>query len=423
MSEKERNDDNTGKSEGKPGHGKRILLRTFGCQMNVRDSEVVAGLLEKAGFEVCADEKAADVVIFNTCSVREHAENKVWSEIGRIVKGTRKDRRNKGSQGQSPSGSFPVARPLIGLVGCMAQNYKDEVFRKSPYVDFVVGPTDIDKIPSIVDRLLKHKSGRAGLDVYDLKVWETDAEVRPEHIYHTGHFGDPKQAYVVISEGCSNFCSYCIVPYTRGPVRHRPHERILQEIREAVSGGIHDITLLGQNVNSYLDGGFTFLDLLRAVNGIDGIEQFSFVTSHPRNASEGLFRTMAECDKLKKYLHLPVQAGSDRILAAMNRGYTRKYYLDLAAKYRTIIPDGALTTDIIVGFPGETEQDFQDTYDLLGEVEFDAAFIFKYSPRPHTKAAQMADDVATADKERRHAAVLTLQKEISSKRKHEKDRL
>jgi tRNA-2-methylthio-N6-dimethylallyladenosine synthase len=313
--------------------------------------------------------------------------------------------------------------PLIGLIGCMAQNYKDEVFRKSPYVDFVVGPADIDKIPSIVSRLLKHKSAGAGFDVYDLKVWETGAESRPEHIYHTGHFDDPKHAYVVISEGCSNFCSYCVVPYTRGPVRHRPHEQILREIDEAVSAGIHDITLLGQNVNSYLDSGFTFTDLLRAVDRIEGIREFSFVTSHPKNASEELFSTMAECVKLKKYLHLPVQAGSDRILAAMNRGYTRKYYLDLTEKYRTIVHSGALTTDIIVGFPGETEQDFQDTCGLINEVRFDAAFIFKYSPRPHTKAAQMADDVTAADKGRRHAAVLTLQKKISADKKNEKDRL
>jgi len=395
MAEKERNDDNTGKSEGKQGNGKRILLRTFGCQMNVRDAEVIAGLLKQAGCSLADGPEKADAVIFVTCSVRQHAEEKVWSEIGRIAK------QNKGQSPVRSESDPPRAGtvPIIGLVGCMAQNYKEQAFERSPHVDFVVGPGDIAKIPGILERLTANRS-----TLYAQKVWETDGETRPEEIYHTGFYEDKEHAYVVISEGCSNFCSYCIVPFVRGPLRNRRHEDILAEIREATAEGITKVTLLGQNVNAYTSpvsshtSHVGFVDLLRLVNEIDGLKEFSFITSHPRDTASELFKAMAECEKIKKYLHLPVQSGSDRILTAMNRGYTRKFYLDLADNYRRIVPGGVLTTDIIVGFPGETARDFKDTFELVNRIEFDAAFIFKYSPRPHTEALKRPDDVPKEEK-------------------------
>jgi tRNA-2-methylthio-N6-dimethylallyladenosine synthase len=361
--------------------------------MNMRDSEVIAGLLKQAGYRIVEDEAEADVVIFNTCSVRQHAEDKVWSEVGRVAK-----------KPQFPSATVPI----IGIVGCMANNYRESIFERAPAVDFVVGTADIGKIPEILSEIEKHKGG-----MFKKKIYETDAGFREDGIYHTGFHLDKEHAFVVISEGCENYCSYCVVPYVRGKLRSRDSREILKEIREDLDAGITKITLLGQNVNAYKYGEIDFTGLLKQVNAVNGLEEFSFVTSHPKDTPIELFKSMAECNRLIKYLHLPVQSGSDRILKAMNRGYTRKFYLDLAANYRTIVPNGALTTDIIVGFPGETEEDFQDTFDLVKQVEFEASFIFKYSSRPRTEASRLADDVPKEEKERRHALILQLQKKIS----------
>jgi len=428
-------DANTDKSEGplrrsdKQGHGKRILLRTFGCQMNVRDSEVVCGLLDKAGYRMTEDEDGADVIIFNTCSVRQHAEDRVWSAIGNLTrvrkrKATVNERRATNDERRTTNNE----QPIIGIVGCMANCYRDEIFRRAPAVDFVVGTRDIAKIPQIIDNL----GGKKGTvpfgdsPLFLRKLWETDAEARPEEIYHTGFHLDKEHALVVISEGCENFCTYCVVPYVRGNLRHRNYEDILREIREAVDRGITKVTLLGQNVNAYGKMGTVpkkrgqspfFIELLEKVNAIKGLKEFSFITSHPKDTSVELFRAMADCAKLKKCLHLPVQSGSDKILKAMNRGYSRKFYLDLADNYRKIVKNGVLTTDIIVGFPGESEKDFQETYDLINEVKFNAAYIFKYSPRPHTAAAGLSDDVPKEEKERRHRLILELQKKISRGKK------
>ena len=382
---------------------KKIYLKTFGCQMNVRDSEVIAGMLSKAGCALCDSPDDADVIIFNTCSVRQHAEEKVWSEIGRIAKGCRKE-----------PGARP--KPLIGLAGCMAQNYKESVFERSPWVDFSVGPADIAKIPAIVESLLKS----AGT-MFERKVYEVEGELRPEEIYHTGFYAEKDHAFVVISEGCENFCSYCIVPYVRGALRHRKPEDILAEINAAVKSGIRSVTLLGQNVNSYVSSGVGFIDLLGKVNAVEGLEEFSFVTSHPRDSSPELFQAMAKMEKLKKFLHLPVQSGSDRVLKLMNRGYTREDYLKLAGQYRAMVPGGVLTTDVIVGFPTESEKDFEDTLALVKEVDFDSAFLFKYSPRPHSDAFNWPDDVPQEVKEKRHALLLDMQKEISRKKRMKND--
>ena len=375
-----------------------VYIATYGCQMNVRDSEVVAGLLQKAGYKLTYSRQKADVIIFNTCSVRQHAEDKVWSEIGRF-----KDSK------------------IIGVIGCMAQNYKQAVFARAAQVDFVVGPADIHKIPEIIKSFTrggKEQSLKKGESPFFLrKIWETDGEKRPEEIYHTGFYADKEHAYVVISEGCSNFCSYCVVPYVRGALRHRKHADILNEIKAALDQGITKVTLLGQNVNAYQHGSIDFIRLISMVGSIDGLKEFSFITSHPKDASSALFKAMADSEKLKKYLHLPVQSGSHRILKLMNRGYTAKYYLELADNYRTIVKGAKLTTDVIVGFPSETENDFRDTYNIIKKIGFDAAYIFKYSPRPNTAALKLDDDVPKKEKERRHALILELQKKISRNKK------
>jgi tRNA-2-methylthio-N6-dimethylallyladenosine synthase len=400
--------ENRAETERKGKKKLRILLRTFGCQMNVRDSEVICGLLKNEGYALIDDPAQADIVIFNTCSVRQHAEDKVWSEIGRLRKPKTENR-----------------KPIIGIVGCMAQNYKDKIFERSPQADFVVGPGDIHKIPGIISKLLAISPQPSAKNIFEMKIWETDGKVRPEEIYHTGFYENKEHAYVVISEGCSNYCSYCVVPYVRGPLRNRNYRDILREIEEAIDKGIVKVTLLGQNVNAYTSPAsgrqpqVDFVELLRLVNKMNGLKEFSFITSHPKDTPIGLFKAMAECEKLKKYLHLPVQSGSDRILKLMNRGYTRKFYLGMAENFRKIVKGGILTTDIIVGYPSETEQDFQDTYDLVKTVGFNAGFIFKYSTRPHTEAAKLADDVPREEKERRHGLILKLQKSISKNIRNE----
>ncbi|MFH0913315.1 MAG: tRNA (N6-isopentenyl adenosine(37)-C2)-methylthiotransferase MiaB [Candidatus Omnitrophota bacterium] len=374
---------------------KKVFLRTFGCQMNVRDTEVISGLLQKEGYQITEDPKKAGIIILNTCSVRQHAEDKVWSEVGRY------------KDGLSPKGILPI----IGVVGCMATNYKQKIFERAPNVDFVVGPSDIHKIPVIIKELTGKKS------LLERKVWETDGSIRPEEIYHSGFYEDKQHAYIVISEGCSNYCSYCVVPYVRGELKNRNHQDILKEIEEAVSKGITRITLLGQSVNAYEYNEVNFVKFVELVNLVKGLKEFSFITSHPKDTSVELFRVMADSEKLKKYLHLPVQSGSDKILNLMKRGYSGKFYLDLIDNYRKIIKGGILTTDIIVGFPTETKRDFQDTYDLTKRIGFDAAYIFKYSTRPHTEAEKLADDVDRAEKARRHKLILDLQKSISNKKK------
>jgi len=374
---------------------KKIHIKTYGCQMNVRDSEVICGLLKKAGYRICDSDQEADVIIFNTCSVRQHAEDRVWSLIGSY----------KGSK-------------IIGLAGCMAQNYKERAFQCDAAISFVVGPQDIYKIPEILSRLQKGESfRRAGPLLFERKIWEVDSAVRPEEIYHTGFFGERDHAYVVISEGCSNFCSYCVVPYVRGPLRHRKSKDILKEIRQAIAGGINKVTLLGQNVNSYQDGEVDFMGLLEQVNTLDGLNKVDFFTSHPKDANIAFFKAIRDLDKLSKSLHLPLQSGSDRVLKLMNRGYTLKEYLALIDSYRRIVKDGYLTTDIIVGFPTETDKEFEETCDLLVKVKFNAAYIFKYSSRPNTTAEKLADMLSKEEKEKRHKKILDLQRKISNKLK------
>lgn len=378
---------------------KNVYIRTLGCQMNARDSEVIGGLLKKSGYKISASDKEAEIIIFNTCSVRKHAEDRVWSLIGSY----------KGSK-------------IIGLAGCMAQSYKDKAFQRDASISFVVGPQDIGKIPEVLGKILKTrgqspKSGDSPL-LLERKIWETDSISRPEEIYHTEFYQNQNHAQVVISEGCSNFCSYCVVPYVRGPLRHRKSKDILAEIRGAIAQGISRVTLLGQNVNAYLDGKVNFNKLLEQVNGLGGLKEFDFFTSHPKDANANSFKAIGNLDKLAKRLHLPLQSGSDRILKLMNRGYLAKEYLEKIDSYRKIVKGGLLTTDIIVGFPTETDKEFKQTYNLLKEAEFNAAYIFKYSSRPGTQAEKITGDLSREEKEKRHKQILDLQRGISKKLRH-----
>lgn len=396
---------------------KKVFIRTFGCQMNVRDSEVIAGLLRNRNYELANNPSDADIIIFNTCSVRKHAEDKVWSELGRYKKFTVDS--SKFIDKKLLTTNYKLrTKPIIGLVGCMAKAYKEKIFEKASWVDFVVGPSDIHKIPEIIENIISHRTPVAARFPFDLKIWETDGSVRPEEIYHTGFYQDKEHVYIVISEGCSNFCSYCIVPFVRGPLRNRNYKDILKEIKEAADKGISKITLLGQNVNAYQYEDVDFIKLLEQVDAILGIKEFSFITSHPKDTSLDLFKAMADLAKLKRYLHLPVQSGSDRILNLMHRGYTRNYYLELVEEYRRIVKNGILSTDIMVGFPTETEEDFQDTFDLMKKSAFDFAYIFKYSVRPYTPAQKLQDDVSLKEKERRHRLLLDYQKAVFKNKSH-----
>ncbi|MFH1201262.1 MAG: tRNA (N6-isopentenyl adenosine(37)-C2)-methylthiotransferase MiaB [Candidatus Omnitrophota bacterium] len=367
--------------------------------MNVRDSEVIAGLLTAKGYELVDSPDEADAIIFNTCCVRQHAEDKVWSEIGRYKAPL--DLLCKSRQGDTR----PM-RKIIGLVGCMAEYHKHDAFKKAPDIDFVCGPNDIGAIPFLVAQALDSRSKgiAVGLRQRDEFVYKTDFQLDKDH------------CFVNISEGCNNLCSYCVVPMVRGRERNRHYEDILTEIERLVQKGIKKITLLGQNVNSYQSENITFSRLLVMVNEIEGLESFEFVTSHPKDASWELFVTMAKLNKLQKHLHLPLQSGSNRILKLMNRKYSLKDYLKRVAAYRKIV-GGTLSTDIIVGFPTETEKDFELTKRVLEKVRFDSAYIFKYSLRPRTHAAQLSDDVPLKEKERRHGILLDLQKEISKEKK------
>ncbi len=364
-----------------------IYIQTYGCQMNFRDSEALKSLFLKYGFLITNNLELADVILINTCSVRAHAEQRAFSFLGKLKRLKKKCR-------------------IIGVIGCAAQNYKEKIFKKFPFVDLVVGPANFYKLPSLI------------LNLKD-KVLEIDFEKEIDALYA---FDSGREftlpAYVTISRGCSNYCSYCIVPYVRGELVCRNPDRIIEEIRDLVDKGITNITLLGQNVNDYNYEGIGFLELLGRIVKIESLKEVGFITSHPKNISKELILFIAENPKVRKHLHLPLQSGSDRILKLMERGYASREYREIVDFYRKHIPEGKLTTDIIVGFPTETEKDFELTLNLIKEIRFDAAYIFKYSPRSYTKATKfLKDDVSKEEKERRHFILLDTQKKISLEKK------
>ncbi len=368
---------------------KTVSIKTFGCQMNENDSEVMAGVLRARGYGLVPEEGAAQVLLMNTCSVREGAEHKAFSMLGEW--GLRKK--------SEPS-------LVIGIVGCMAQNLQAELTRRMPYVDIVCGPQHIQKIPDLVDRVIQRR--QTLLEVQD----SGEFSLRAVPMQRT----DALKAYVTIMRGCNKTCTYCIVPKTRGAEISRSPEEIVEEIQGLAARGYKEVMLLGQNVNSYGRpdiAGEDFAALLERVHAIDGIERIRFVTSHPMDISDRMIEAIGELPKICEYLHFPLQSGSDRVLRRMKRHYTRERYMQIVQKMRGKKPGMALSTDIIVGFPGETREDFEQTVSAIRDVRFDMAFLFKYSVRPGTPAEKLPDDVSKEEKEARHQILLDLQNAIT----------
>jgi tRNA-2-methylthio-N6-dimethylallyladenosine synthase len=344
-------------------------IQTFGCQMNERDSETLAGMLIEMGYEATPDKKAASVAIINTCSVRENADLRFFGTLGQLKK-------------------IKEARPdfVVCICGCMMQQQHiiDTVKSKYPWVDLIFGTHNIHEFPRLLQNVKEER-------VKQVAILQNGGEIveglptKREHRH---------KAFVNIMYGCDNFCTYCIVPFTRGRERSRKPEEILKEVQTLVADGVKEITLLGQNVNSYHgDSGIDFADLIHLLNEVEGLQRIRFMTSHPKDLSDKLIEAYLTCDKLHPYIHLPVQSGSDRILQRMNRKYTAKDYLDLVNKLKAAVPKLCITTDIIVGFPGETEEDFEETLNLCRQVKFDSAFTFIYSVRKGTPAENYGDQV------------------------------
>ena len=368
------------------------FVDTYGCQQNEADSELLRGMLRDMGWGFTDREEEADLILLNTCAVRGHAELRVLGNVGALSHVKR---------------AKPGQR--IALCGCMVQqpHMREKLKSSYPYVDLVFGPNELWRLPELLQRLYSPHRGR----IYEAR------EIDGERVEGLPMLRSPGvRAWLPIMYGCNNFCSYCIVPYVRGRERSREPEAVLREAREILAQGYKEICLLGQNVNSYgrdLGGGTDFSDLLRELNGLEGDFILRFMTSHPKDASEKLFNTMADCGKVERHIHLPFQAGSDRVLKAMNRGYTAEIYRKKAEYARSLMPDIALTSDVIVGFPGETEEEFRDTLSLVEEVRFDMLFTFLYSPRVGTPAAAMPDPFGKGEKQARFDALLALQEGIS----------
>ncbi len=374
----------------------KVHLETMGCQMNVLDSELICSLLREAGMEMTDDACSADVLLYNTCSVRNQAENKVHSRLGWAC-------RYKADGKEI----------IIGVLGCMAQRQGQGLIKRHKGVDIVAGPGQIGRLVEMINSAAAGAGPQVALD---LPRSETKADdevefldlVRNPSLRHL-----PGQAYVRIMRGCDNFCAYCVVPYVRGPERSRPPEDILEEVRRLVDAGVTQVTLLGQAVSSYRFGGIGLADLLERLDAVAGLRRIRFVTSYPGSFDRGILRAMRDLPKVCEFLHIPAQSGSDRILRAMNRRYTRSEYDDLIAAARQTVPGVAIVGDFIVGFPGETEEDFNASADLVRKSRYRNSYIFKYSPRPGTAAERLKDDVDEQTKRRRNRELLAVQEEVS----------
>jgi tRNA-2-methylthio-N6-dimethylallyladenosine synthase len=382
---------------------RKYLIETFGCQMNVHDSERMAGLLEQAGYEATSDAADADVVVINTCSVRERAEGQLYTRLGEL--------RQMASEGGRD--------PIVAVAGCVAQQEGESLLRRAPGVtDVIVGTQAIRRLPMLVEQAAAAAAATANplrraphvdLNAYDDVTWPLGITRR----------SDPVKAYVTIIEGCNEFCSFCVVPYTRGHERMRPKRDILAEVREAAATGRREVQLLGQIVNHYAAPdapGCDFTGLLEAIHEVDGIERIRFASPHPRHFDDRFLAAMQQLRKICRHLHLPVQSGSTRVLERMRRRYTRESYLALVGRIRDRLPEVALSTDMIVGFPGETAADFDETLSLTEAVGFQSMFSFKYSPRPNTLAdKRLPDDVPEDEKTRRIVALQARQREIQTR--------
>ena len=364
----------------------KFFIETYGCQMNIADSELIASILIEAGHQEVEQIEKADLLIFNTCSVRAHAENRV---LGRIQS-------EKSRKKTNPS-------LKIGVVGCMAQRIGKELIEENTDIDFVLGVDQYQNLPEIIQEIDNKQY------LLDLDSHQIYKGIQPS--YHSDYC-----AYITIMRGCNNFCSYCIVPYVRGRERSRPWQDIVQETIFAGKQGRKDVTLLGQNVNSYFHSDVNFPSLLRKLNEVDEIYRLRFITSHPKDLSDELIEAMAISAKVCEHIHLPIQSGNNKILQAMNRKYTVEHYLELINKLRNYIPNIAITTDIMTGFPGETESDFRQTLKVLEEIGFDDAFCYKFSPRSGTVAANLPHQISEQERLERLQRMIDLQRNITLKK-------
>ncbi len=367
-------------------------ILNYGCQMNESDAEHYAAQLEELGYHKNEDFRQADVIVVNTCCVRESAEKKILGKIGEL----------KNVKAQKPE-------QIICIAGCMAQKDGEKLIKKHPQIDLLIGTSYVNSFKEILEDYLHDKHVRVHTEMLN----NQDSEFEGERVRENGF-----SAWIPIMYGCNNFCTYCIVPYVRGRERSRSVENIIEEVKRAVAGGYKEITLLGQNVNSYgKDFGEkeAFAKLLKEVDKVEGIERIHYMTSHPRDMSEDVIKAVAESKHICENFHVPFQSGSTRILKEMNRGYTREKYLELIKLIRKYVPNAVLTSDIIVGFPGETEEDFLDTYNLVKEVGFDMIFTFIYSKRSGTPAAKMEEQIPLAVKKERLNRLMELQNDISLK--------
>ena len=362
---------------------KTYLIETYGCQMNVADSELVESILEKEGYSKTSILNQADVIFVNTCAIREHAEDKVHSQLGRynLIKKEKPE-------------------TIIGVLGCMAQSLKHDLLENRPYVDIILGPDSYRKLPELLNRKNEDSKSIVDTTLSRFEVYDDLFPSRTEGI----------NAWISIMRGCDKFCTFCIVPFTRGRERSRSIEGIVAEATQAVKNGFSEITLLGQNVNSYRFEGIEFHHLLEEVAQISGIKRIRYTSPHPQDMTDDLFTTMARHENICNSIHLPLQAGNDRILKRMNRTYKRDHFIQLAHRIRDMLPGVGITTDIIVGFPGETDEEFNETLSLMKEVKFDSAFNFKYSPRRGTKASEYDDQIPEDVKQDRLTKVINLQK-------------
>ncbi len=372
---------------------KTYFIVTFGCQMNEHDSEKMMGLLELCGFKKADSEESADVVIFNTCAVRENAELKIYGNIGRIKK--IKEKRDV----------------ILGLCGCMMQQKHiiEKIKKSYPYVDIIFGTHNYHELPMYINEVLFKKNKIVNLLEDSKAIIEDLPSKRKKGV----------KAFVNIMQGCNNFCTFCIVPYTRGREKSREYGDIIKEIEELVRSGVKEVTLLGQNVNSY-SGGITFAELLEKINEIEGLERIRFMTSHPKDISDEVIDKFGKLEKLCEYLHLPVQSGSNEILKRMNRRYTHEAYLEKINKLKKNVPEMTFSTDIIIGFPGESEADVDKTIELIKEVEYDSAFTFIYSKRVGTPAATFDDDVSDDEKHQRFDRMLNALNDIVIRKNSER---
>ncbi len=393
-----------------PGHRGTFYLETFGCQMNEHDSEKVAGVLLARGYQQVESVEAASVVLYNTCSIREKAAQKVFSRLGEFRPGLSESRlQAPHNSARSGAAIAYSSDKIIGVLGCVAQQEGEKIFSRAPWVSLVCGSASYRKLPHLLAELEAGNRRVTGLDTDTDETFETEVTRRD----------NPWRAYLTIIEGCDKACSYCVVPFTRGPERSRSSASILEEVRQLADVGYTEVQLLGQTVNSYADPSgrkMRFSELLVAVAEVNGIRRVRFTTSHPRDFGQDIVDAIEAVPAICEHVHLPVQSGSSKVLKAMARTYTREEYLEKVAMLRASKREMSLTTDLIVGFPGETEKDFEETLSLLDVAQYDGAFCFKYSPRPNTPSLKMEDAIPEEQKSARLAMLIEKQREIQRSR-------